>query len=151
MLFIAYLFISIHIYIYILLTKYSHCLADQTILSEKCQQTNKYFTERIIFSEKIPLYRGIIPRFPSNYATKPRAFDLQILILLITALISRDLSCWSLLLSLLITFGRLRRPRWENRGLWRRWKQDEKKIRAPPAPQMVLKTWPVPWGFRMCA
>jgi len=96
MLFIAYLFISIHIYIYILLTKYSHCLADQTILSEKCQQTNKYFTERIIFSEKIPLYRGIIPRFPSNYATKPRAFYLQRLILLITASISRDLSCWLL-------------------------------------------------------
>ena len=22
---------------------------------------------------------------------------------------------------------------------------------APPAPQMVLKTWPLPWGFQICA
>ena len=26
-----------------------------------------------------------------------------------------------------------------------------KKIGVPSAPQMVLKTWPVPWGFRICA
>ena len=28
---------------------------------------------------------------------------------------------------------------------------DGKKFEAPAALRMVLKTWPVPWGFRICA
>ena len=38
-----------------------------------------------------------------------------------------------------------------DRCLWRRWKNEKKEIGAPDAPQMVLKTWPVPWGFQICA